>query len=73
MISGSIKEVVSGLELILDKLHSEVVIPLITAFFKTNVYACNMVLGEQFFYFCCLFALFSFMLKRVVMLSLGDD
>ena len=47
MISGSIKEVVNGLELILDKLHSEVISQLLL----TNI----KLLREQFFVFLCLF------------------
>lgn len=62
MISGSIKEVVNGLELILDKLHSEV-------YHLTNVYI--VCYDESSFDFSI--CLFSFMLKRVVMLSLGED
>ena len=47
IISGSIKEVVNGLELILDKLHSEVISQLLL----TNI----KLLREQFFVFLCLF------------------
>lgn len=72
MISGTIKEVVTGLELILDKLHSEVIflMYLDNLYFMSQLRFANLnimisILTFRFFV--------SFMLKMVMMLSLGEE